>query len=241
MIKEAIQYVVGLARPTVEEVDGQKFSTVQLNRIPANGSVASLEVNTLSGLVEYIESNFDSIGPVMVQVKSPTEVYVYDALDQTKDRRCYLKAAALLPQIIFERFIEREKFQIMLQANFVGSTMDLPNDKETVLKIISTIVETAEGEIRDNGLAQSVTMKKGVASVEYGEVPGRVHLKPFRTFAEITQPMSEFILRLREGAQVGLFEADGGAWELNAIVSIKSYLTEQLAEQVQAKQVVIIG
>jgi len=56
----------------------------------------------------------------------------------------------------------------------------------------------------------------GVAAVENINLPNTVTLKPFRTFAEVSQPESEFVLRLKEGNRVGLFEADGGARELNS-------------------------
>lgn len=236
MIKEALQYLHGLARPTIEEVNGQKFSTLSLNRIAEAAPVAELTVNTLTGLVDYIDSHFDERNKLMIQVKSPTEVLLFDALDSTNDRRYYIRAKALLPDITFERFMDRENFQIMMQANFVDN-----HDKTVVLNIVSNIVEDGSAEIKDNGMAQQVTVKKGVASVGYETIPGRVALKPFRTFAEVTQPESEFILRLREGAKVGLFEADGGAWELNAIHGIKEYLTEKLQNEISEKNIFIIG
>lgn len=241
MLKEALEFLFNQARPViVQDVFGNEHSTVPLYPIKAQADVIELEVNTLTGLIDYIKSkfdfNFDEEIKLLIHVKSPTEVLLYDALDSTNNRRCYVKAKALLPNITFGRFMDREAFQIMLQANFVDN-----DDKQTVLNIISNIVEENGVEIRDNGLAQQVKVKQGVATVGLREVPGRVTLKPFRTFIEVAQPESEFILRLREGAQVGLFEADGGAWELNAIYAIKAYLDEHLEDEVDAGQVFIIG
>lgn len=236
MLKAAIEYLLDLKRPEVVEVEGQNFATIDLQRIKEQANVATLSVNTLTGLVDYIKSKFDRNSDLMIQVKSPTEVLLFDSLDSTNDRRTFIKAEALLPQITFERFMDREKFQIMMQANFVNNI-----DKETVLQIVSNIVEDSGAEIKDNGLAQQVTVKKGVASIGYETIPGRVTLKPFRTFAEVPQPESEFILRLKEGAQVALFEADGGAWELNAIHNIKDYLSTELAEQIAKNELFIIG
>lgn len=236
MLKEAMQYFLGLAKPTTLEVHGQPFSTVDLYRVKEAAAVESLTVNTLTGLIDYVKSNFDGERKLMIQVKSPTEVHLFDALNSTNDRRQYIKAQALLPKIHFERFIDRETFQIMMQANFVDN-----QDKQIVLDIVSNIVENENAEIKDNGISQQVTVKTGVASIGYENVPNRVALKPFRTFAEIKQPESEFILRLREGAQVALFEADGGAWELNAIHAMAIYLTNQLAHEIENKQIFIIG
>lgn len=60
------------------------------------------------------------------------------------------------------------------------------------------------------------------------------------TFAEVAQPESEFVLRLKEGNRVGLFEADGGAWELNAMANIANYLEHELEEEILARKVYII-
>lgn len=236
MLKNAMEYLLSISRPAVVDVEGQNFSTVDLTRIKVQAAVSELQVNTLTGLVDYIKSEFDGTKTLMIQVKSPTDVRLFDSLDSTNDRRTFIQAKALLPNITFERFTDREEFQIMMQANFVDNI-----DKQIVLDIISNIVEDGSAEIKDNGMAQQVTVKKGVASVGYETIPGRVSLKPFRTFAEVTQPESEFILRLREGSKVGLFEADGGAWELNAIYSIKEYLANELSEQIEAKKLYIIG
>lgn len=56
---------------------------------------------------------------------------------------------------------------------------------------------------------------------------------PFRTFIEIEQPESEFLLRAKkgyEGIEFALFEADGGAWKKEAIDNIAAYLKENLKE-----------
>lgn len=235
MLKEFIQYLLDLKRPELVEAEGNTYSTRSLNRLNVEHDVNAINVRSLSGLVDYVKSNFDHERPVMIHVKSPTEVNVFDALNDVNDRRTYVKAGALLPSITFERYIDREEFQIMLQACFV------PNEhKSTVIKVISSIVEDGSVTTTDDGLSQRVTAKTGVATVGNIELPNPVTLKPFRTFAEVSQPESEFVLRLKEGNRVGLFEADGGAWELNAMANIAAYLEEALAEEIHNKKVYII-
>jgi len=55
-----------------------------------------------------------------------------------------------------------------------------------------------------------------------------VKLSPFRTFREIEQPESEFLLRIRldanENPTVALFEADGSAWSIKAMENIVEYV-----------------
>ena len=59
-----------------------------------------------------------------------------------------------------------------------------------------------------------------------------VALRPYRTFLDIHQPASEFVLRIKadkdEGPRCALFEADGGAWRFTALEHIKSYMADNL-------------
>lgn len=236
MLKEFVQYLLDLKRPEIVEANGNTYSTRSLHRINVEEDVKSIRIQSLSGLVDYIRSNFDHERPVMIHVESPTRVNVFDALNDVNDRRTYIEAKAMLPEITFERFMSREAFNIMLQACFV------PNEwREKVLKVISSIVEENSIAQSDDGVTQRVTAKQGIATVGIENVPNPVSLKPFRTFVEVTQPESNFILRLKEGGQVGLFEADGGAWELNAMHSIKEYFNEHLADLVETKKVMIVA
>lgn len=54
------------------------------------------------------------------------------------------------------------------------------------------------------------------------------------------QPESEFLLRLDDNGNVGLFEADGGMWKQTAKASILSYFEEHLAEEVKAGKVIVM-
>ena len=66
-----------------------------------------------------------------------------------------------------------------------------------------------------------------VINLEYSVKPT---LAPFRTFSEIEQPESSFVLRVNDRGRVGLFEADGGAWRNTAMLRIKEYLDNHLNE-----------
>ena len=86
----------------------------------------------------------------------------------------------------------------------------------------------------DNGVSQqTVTTAGGVVLVGTAPVPNPVTLAPYRTFREIEQPESLFVLRMRTGKDgekptAALFEADGGSWKLEAIKRIAAYLREQV-------------
>lgn len=64
-------------------------------------------------------------------------------------------------------------------------------------------------------------------------MPNPVYLAPYRTFREVTQPLSPFVLRMKQGREgglptVALFEADGGKWKLDAIAFIRDFLREKI-------------
>ena len=70
-------------------------------------------------------------------------------------------------------------------------------------------------------------------SKEAAVVPNPVRLKPYRTFLEVEQPESEFIFRMKDchgGIGCAFFEADGGAWKIEATQNIKAYLQEELKD-----------
>ena len=67
----------------------------------------------------------------------------------------------------------------------------------------------------------------------------RVPLRPFRTFQEVEQPESEFLLRMDEEGNIGLFEADGGMWKLTARQTVKAFLEAKLADLVTSRAVFI--
>ena len=82
----------------------------------------------------------------------------------------------------------------------------------------------------DDGVSQKVTINKGVVTAEDVTIKNPVYLVPLRTFYEVEQPASPFVLRFNEGADVALFEGDGGAWKLKAVKNIKDWLDNQLKD-----------
>ena len=98
--------------------------------------------------------------------------------------------------------------------------------------------------VKDNGITQEVTIKQGV-ELALIDLKERYGLMPYRTFVEVEQPLSEFIFRVKDDGQKNIFcslhEADGGAWELNAMHSIKVYLENELKEAIEAKRIYIVS
>jgi hypothetical protein len=235
MIKEAIQYVVGLGNTRLEAIGNRIFSTQPIH-VVKQPLPSTLEVNSLSGLVGYLKSKFDGDEKLLVHVESPTLVTVSSVLNEDSNRKEMIKAKALLPSFSFDRFHNPEEFNISLQACFVKN-----EDRNIMLKVVGNIREEQVNTIGDDGISQSVTAKMGVATVAQVQVPNPVVLAPYRTFVEVEQPESDFIFRMQNGPRCALFEADGGAWKLEAMKGIKSFLEESMNDEIAAQKIVIIA
>ena len=92
----------------------------------------------------------------------------------------------------------------------------------------------------DNGVTQTVEARQGVALNALIEIKPRVMLRPFRTFLEVEQPESEFLLRVDPDEGIGFFEADGGIWKLEAKKNIADYFLKNMGDLIDAGKVVVM-
>lgn len=226
--REALEYLVNLGyeKDVLVETEKGLFSKTKLERVELP-QIDTLEVSNLTSVVDFMKANIDGIqDKLLIQVSSPRTVRLLTPLDVDRNRQEILRAVAILPDnIIYDRFIDTERFNIMLQSGFADN-----EDKELLLKFTGLIRDEAVKETGDDGISQAVTIKTGVASVGQAVVPNPVLLAPYRTFPEIEQPESKFIFRMKEGPNAALYEADGGAWKNEAMRRIKEYLVENLKE-----------
>ena len=80
-------------------------------------------------------------------------------------------------------------------------------------------IETSD----DDGVTQLAAIKRG-AKLKTEGFKNPVQLAPFRTFYEIKQPESQFIFRINQDMQMGLFSVENKIWEVQAMLLIKEYL-----------------
>ncbi|MDG2980901.1 hypothetical protein [Latilactobacillus curvatus] len=225
----------------VIEVDGRHYAIdghgdVRLIK-PQNLADNTVEVTTLMGVVDLVKSLEERKSQnLYVQVKSPTRVAVFGHLDDYGRRESLVTAKAMTPDINYSRFLDQEQMNISLQSQFEET-----KDRELLLKVIGNLKEEAVRNASDDGVSQAVTIKSGVATVSDVKVPNPVGLAPYRTFNEVTQPTSNFVFRMREGMQSAIFEADGGAWELEAMSNVKDFLTKNLEDEIETGHVVVIA
>ena len=230
IIKEAIEYVVSLRKPEVQEIHGITYSDKELEPVIHNPKARAIQMNTLTSLVDYIKARVDEMDEKMiVHVQSPTKVSLYSALDGERIRENMVEVVARVPNFEYGRFIDHERFCIGLQAKFLE---DPESDRSLVLKFAGTVEDGTVSQYSDDGISQKATIKTGIASRGDAIVPNPVRLRPYRTFHEVQQPISEFIFRMKsdDGVWCALFEADGGAWENVAMKNIKEYLEVELTD-----------
>lgn len=241
MIKEALQYIVGMREPKIQDIqlpDGsiETYSDKELHRLsPYIPMAAAIEMHTLTSLVDYIKASIDSMAEHMiVDVKSPEEVIMYSQLNSDRKRERLVCVKARVPEFDFDNFMDKEKFCINLQSKFID---DPESDRALILKFAGTVENGSVTEYGDDGVTQKATVKTGLASKGDAIVPNPVKLRPYRTFLEVEQPVSEFIFRMKEGRMGGvecaIFEADGGAWKMAATKAIKDYLKYELSDMPQ--------
>jgi len=223
--KAALEYLVGLGQKEFQRftaANGLEYTTQGIERVIAP-TPRAIGASTLTSLVDYIKGNTDQLGKLIIQVKSPTEVYLMSELKEDKRREEYMSCNAIVPRIDFDRYVDAEIFNVMLQSSFVKNS-----NVEQLLIVTGRIKDEAVKETGDDGISQSVTVKTGVASIGAVVVPNPVILAPYRTFPEVKQPESKFIFRMKCGPTAALIEADGGAWRNEAMESIKVFLQTEL-------------
>lgn len=226
MDNSAVEAVVAaVVRPQgwKERVLAPKGWTDLTPRLPV---IEELTVHTLTGLIGYAANRLQiPADQIMLHVVSPTEVRMIGQMegeDKEYRRPTFMVAEAIPPKFRFNDYLDLESFTVALMTMFERS---LARDELATLS--AQIREAEMRETRDDGVSQEVTTKSGVHMMERTKLPNPVLLRPFRTFSEVEQPESEFILRIRGsggGPSIGLFEADGGRWRLDAIENIATFL-----------------
>ena len=187
------------------------------------------ETFSLDGLIDYIKEDpeglFNQGGRSIVRVKSPTLVEVLaPQRGYWRERELMTYCKALVPEISFGRYMDTEQFQIMVQTCFVES-----ENRALVLQVAGSVRKEQNMQTADDGVSQKVTINAGISTAADVIVRNPETRIPFRTFREVEQPESPFVLRVSEDAEAALFTGDGSVWKLQAVARIGEYLRNNLA------------
>jgi hypothetical protein len=235
VIKEAIDRLLSLAEPSFRvEDDGRLYSSKGLNEIQAP-LIQPVAVQTLSGFVKLYQLQ-DEERPVFIHILGHDRVLAgAKEVDEWNRRPCYFTATlpSDAPKFRFGQYLDPEDFVIGMMTMFEDADFD-HGDHRKVVKLCSGLVAEAVTISNDDGFSQQVITRQGMAMKNEEKVSPRVRLSPWRTFREVSQPASEFVLRLRgrkeQQPMCALFEADGGEWKNDAIRNIKDYFIKALPD-----------
>lgn len=244
MLKEAIEKIVSLAAPTIKEIEGATFS------LDADGNASeihpevvfpsTLPLTSLDALVKMIRSEATSIHadnkPFYITIPNHLTVRCFThPIPNLRAKRPTLYAATAtdVPGWDDSTQLKFEEAMIAIRTRFQATS-----DAEYALKLLSDITTGSKITYNDNGIATSVVTKTGVALQSNESIRPIISLKPYRTFQEVEQPASEFLVRINERG-ILFTEADGGMWKLKARETIRAYFEEKLSAEIETGTVVV--
>lgn len=199
-----------------------------------------IALNSLGALVDFVKTTVTTSKnkfemPLIIR-SNHNEISVISSLDNDMNRNKIAVVNPILPRIKFDYWMSMEEFIIQLQTCFVHT-----NNQEQLITLVSHFNSSTEAEISDDGLGQNVTVKNksGLNSVE--KINPIVKLKPYLTYYEVDQPETMFLVRVRDGGELRIIEADGGSWKQVARNRVSAFLKKELADLIESGDVVIVG
>ena len=222
--REFIEKIEDMTGPKVIETVQGTFSDKHLYRIE-NELADTIVLSSLSGLAEMIKQEMNEYNlPLFVRATSAERVHVFGAIRDDMQRERPFTAEAKFIGFDFNEYISIENMIICLKSRFAPT-----EDRDYLVQLLGNITDQQSVQTNDDGITQSATVKSGIQLVGEQRIKPIVTLKPYRTFLEVEQPASDFLIRLKDG-RAALFEADGGAWEREAVKNVADKLRELLED-----------
>lgn len=237
MTREAITKITELVENKIYEIGGHTYSEKPLERVSTPVfNPDKLIVSGLDSIVQLIKTEINRlICPIFIRVCSPRSVEVFSTFGERYIRQNLYAAKCNTPNFESE-WLSHESAIIKLKSQFIQD-----EGTEYLLGLLGRITQENSVSTNDNGVTQNVEVKAGISLASKEKVKPRIKLCPYRTFLEVAQPESEFILRLDEKGKIGLFEADGGVWQLEAEENIKAYFENELEELIKQEKVIVMA
>ena len=241
MLQKFIEHIQKTTPPLITEVDDSTF------RITSDGDVKeilptifhpdTLPLNSLDSLIKMVKTEAsEQDAPLYITIPDHMTVRCFGQPDAAEryHRQFYYEANATdVPGWAEKNTLGFEEAQIALRTRF----QETP-DTLYAMKLVSDISLGAKVIYNDNGIATTITTQKGVALQTNEQIRPLVKLRPYRTFQEVEQPESIFLIRVSDRG-ISFIEADGGMWKLAARETIKTFLEERLSQEVTEGSVII--
>ena len=237
MLKSFVDKIVSLAAPSTFEIGGHTYSNCNLQLIkPHKYMPEPITVNGLDSVCKLVRNEAKAVGrKIFIQIDQYNYVKVFSTYDDQYERSYLYKCHADTPKVTVDRYNSYESAVVELRSLYI------PNKgTKYLLDLLGSISKESKVVSKDNGVTTTVEAKQGIAMSQLVKVEPRVALQPFRTFVEVEQPESEFLLRISDKGEIGLFEADGGVWKLEATRNVAGYFEKELKDLIEKGDVVVI-
>lgn len=242
MLQKFIEHIQKTTKPLIATVDSSTF------RITSDGDVKELlptifhpnilTLNSLDALVKMVKTEAPRYTEAPLYITIPDHLKVQCFTQPDPDKRYFRQFfyevnATDVPGWAEKITLGFEEAQIALRTRF----QETP-DTLYAMKLVSDISLGAKVIYNDNGIATTITTQKGVALQTNEQIRPLVKLRPYRTFQEVEQPESIFLIRVSDRG-ISFIEADGGMWKLAARETIKKFLEENLSKEIEDGSVFI--
>lgn len=185
----------------------------------------TIEIFTLSGIVDFLSINIDkfNISDFFIRVANPKYVEILSKLKEGYlVRSVPLRAHYDGEGTPYHKEFSYFNFASMLYEYFVH-TKEL---KELIAKL-NGITSVKDTQFTNNGVEMMIQRRNGITLVGNETFDPVVTLKPYRTFHDVEQPESKFLIKINERDGIPYFSivpVDGGMWERRAVSAIKEWL-----------------
>ena len=229
------------AEPTFHEVNGRTFlvtgsdyTEVEPPELAKPGMYITRSLNALVVLVKTeVDTLFGNDAlPLYVSCNSYDSVKVFTRPIADADLyrwTPYTANASDLPPLVEDVRWSFDEAMIKLRSMFQRAPEGEKNDVDYILDLLSHMSFDQSVKSDDNGITQTVQVRKGVSFVENKAVRPIVTLAPYRE--------SEFVFRVYDDRSISLTAADGGMWKLAARDAVMRYLETALWDEITAGKV----
>lgn len=241
MLKEFIEHIQKTTQPQIQNIDGVAFAITHDGMaeeiLPTIFHPSTLKLNSLDALVKLVKTEASEMdAPLYITIPDHMTVRCFGQPNEEEQyyRQVYYETTATdVPGWGEKNTLGFEEAQIALRTRF----QETP-DTLYAMKLVSDISLGAKVIYNDNGIATTITTQKGVALQTNEQIRPLVKLRPYRTFQEVEQPESIFLIRVSDRG-ISFIEADGGMWKLAARETIKRFLEERMQQEVSEGSVII--
>lgn len=236
MLKALYEKILSTAQPVLTVVENAMFCVTSDGTAkelrPTIDHPDILPLNSLDALVKMIKTEAPRFteAPLYITIPSHLLVQCFTQPEPTERffRQFFYEVKATdVPGWDSKVQLGFEEMQIALRTRF----QETP-DALYAMKLLSDISTGAKITFNDNGVATSVVTKKGIDLQANEAIRPIVKLKPYRTFQEVEQPESTFLIRVNERG-ISFTEADGGMWKLKARETVKAFLEKALSKEIE--------